>query len=811
MSKISESQISSISKFVPLHQYKVQQVFIAEVKQNGSKYKNCGVAISEHMIILAKRGWIFGYNILNGFNILQIDFFDVREKTSVSFGDDEYTYDITGDEHDIMTFARTFIKNYKMISGIIPPSRQCNILIDDSIGISEFTPRLSPTQMFQTLYNANCAFYNSSYSHEVTQFVHNLITTENCVADFSRMPLHLIDDTYSSTIDLKPVFQTLKFLPTIYGIQMKDVGKPDFFFQISDIVKESPNIRLISLEACNVTEGIPEFAYALTQNKNLHLEYLDISDNPFADLTPLSAALAYNQGDLWYLDFSNCGMSNEAVKVAMTSLITNENLWGIIHLDFRGAVVHDDSVKLIIKYLTVVAEHNSSALKFLSFGSISTRLGDVLHTLTKYPQPIEVFYLNGCTFDQSAIERLIVFLQAAQHLQELDLSDTNLKPAEIALIIKGLARNTHISDVTLHLDDLKLNKGNLKIVLDAFSQTKNFSWSVVSFDSNEMGPKDVEEIVKTFSKIPSFIGLSISDNLKKGKASVEAVRSILTLPKLQKLWIRGSEKRYIGVKLSEVISSIKDRGLNLLDISFNHIKDEGMRALMKLIDGNRKLVELMIDGSHPHTPSVLMEFMDLASRSTILRRMKFPAEDVNYLMRRFIPKKDRQAIFTELSYKQRMIQDRLLRNQTMIGLHSDLSEQQIPELDDMLDEMTAESHERICGLNALVHNGSPLAYGLPFPHLKERDNQLENIQQDEDTEMAHEFMIPEVTETCIEQPSETRFMHAKAISIRKGENFMSSIGDAATSSRVSGGHNTSHAPHPRASNMPNANIDVDEV
>jgi hypothetical protein len=370
-----------------------------------------------------------------------------------------------------------------------------------------------------------------------------------------------------------------------------------------------------------------------------------------------------------------------------------------------------------------------------------------------------------------------------------------------------MAKNTQLGEITLRLNGLRLSKANLCTVLQAFQETKRFGWSIVTFDSNEMGPNDIHEIVKTFSKIPSLTGLSIGNNLKKGKASVEAVRSILELPKISKLWVRGGESRYIGPELSSLLPSVRDRGLTLLDISFNHIKDDGMRELIKLIDGNRKLVELMIDGSHPHSPELLMDFMECASKSSVLRRMKFPAEDVNYLMRRFVPKKERQRVFTELSQKQRAVQDRLLWNQTQLGLHSDLSEQQIPELDDMIDEMTAESHERISGYNALVHNGSTLAYGLPFPHLKESANQEKNLRQDEDDPIYSEFHIPEAGSTCIEQPSETRFMHAKAISIRKGEKFISGIEEPSKGSYAGRSQNNSR----QASNMPEFEGDSDEV
>ena len=770
---LKEKDRKRLEDFVPKHQYRVQYSFRADVSVNKSKYNKCGVAISEHMIVLAKKGFFFGFNRLMSINILIIDYFEVPSTDQVTFGTGEANIVVHGDPEDISKFAHTFLKNYKMICGILPPNLKCQISIEDSLNWEDFNPHLSPSQMFQTLYNCCCSLYNSTYCHEVVKFVHTLITTEDCVADFSRMPLHLIDGTYFTSIDLKPVFQALKFLPTISGIQMKDVGRPDFFYAIADIVRDSPTIRLISLEACNVSEGIPEFAYALTQNENLHLEYLDISDNPFNDLTPLSGALASNQGDLWYLDFSNCGMSNQAVFVAMTSLITNENLWGIIHLDFRGAIVREDSVNLILTYLSLVAENNSCTLKFLSFGSITTHLAHVIHALCKYQQPIEAFYLNGSTFDEQALIELLLFVQKSTTLQELDISDTNLKPDDIYKVIIAISRNNALESVDLHLNGLHLNGSKLKRVLEAFEETKTFRWQTLTFEDNDLSPKDVDNLVSVLKKMPTLTGLSISHNLKKGQSSVNAVENILDhLTKLQKLWIAGDESRYIGKKLASIFRKASNKDLLIFDISHNHIKDEGLEELKRLVRSSTQLYELMIDGSHPHKPETLIDFMSEVAKSKTLRRMKFPADDVDYLIRRFVPKKEREQVFYNMSLKQREVQDTLLRNQTSIGFHSDLSEQLIPELDDMLEEMTLQSHDRVSMFNTLLHNGSTLAYGLPFPHLNENDDQTAHVQEYPPTAVMEEYDIPQAAVVCEEKPSDTKSMHVKAISIKKGTDIL---------------------------------------
>lgn len=767
---LSASDERKLVKNVPLHQYNVQFSFAADIIINHSKtFPDGGVTMSEHMITLNKRSLFGGFSAIKYIHILNIDYFNFTTDNIIEIGLSDSFYGIKSTKENILRFVRYFHRNYLLINGIIPTNLKINFSIEESYNIINPGIFLSLSKMFEGLYNANCSLRNCTYCHDVVRFIHKLITQENCIADFSRMPLNLMDNTYSTAIELAPIFDTLKFFPTISGIQIKDVGRPDFFYAIAPYVRESPNLRLISLEACNVSNGCGEFGVALAENPNLHLEYLDISDNPFEDLAPIAAALSQNNGNLWYLDFSNCNMSNYAMTIAMSSLIENQNLWDIIHLDFRGATVKSDSVDLILHYLRTIDQADHHSLRFLSFGKLTTRSDEIIAALTKHTQPIETLYLNGSKFDKNGIDNLLEFISETRTLKELDLSDTNLTPTDISDVITAIAENRNIFDFEIKLNNLGLKGEHLDTVLETFSKYSNCNWTCISLDKNGMKPNDVKKLAKTFMNMRKLTGVSISCNMKKNQSgNVEAIESLLNLPNLKKLWIHGDDKHYIGPALKRVFPKVKSKGLLLFDLAFNHIKDEGLIELQRMIEGNSMLYELTIDGSHPHNIETIKGFMTQAAKSKYLRRMKFPVEDVFYLVKRQSSKEERESVFRDIAIKQNAIQDQLLRNQTLKGLHSDLSEQNIPELDEMLDEMTARCHDRLSIFNTLKHNGALLSIGLPFPNLSEFEDQEKNIQTTEPTKEMQDYGITDAAVWLNEKPDETYQMHVKAINIRKG-------------------------------------------
>lgn len=767
---LSSNDEKQLAKSIPSSQSFSKYTFIADITVNRvKKIVDGGVSMSEHIITLNKRNLLCNYSPFQYIHILSIDYFSFTTDTSIEIGIDGAFYLIQSTAENILRFARYFTRNYVMINGIIPKTQKINFTIDDKYEIANPGIFLSPSQMFEALYNATCSYLHFTYHHEVTQFVHKLIYQENCIADFSRMPIHLMDNTYSTAIELAPIFDTLKFFPTISGIQIKDVGRPDFFYAIAPMVRESPNLRLISLEACNVSQGCGEFGIALSENPNLHLEYLDISDNPFEDLAPVAAALSRNNGNLWYLDFSNCKMSTYALNIALSSLIENQNLWDIIHLDFRDAKTNSDSIDLILHYLKTIYDNNHSSLRFLSFGKITSRMTEVIRAFCKYTQPIETLYLNDCKFDKDSLNEFFGFVYESKTLQELDVSHSNLTPNEVADLILSISKNKHCSQFIIKLNGLGLNGKNLEPVVSAFAKTVGFNWSEIHMDSNGMKPADVKKLVKACSTMRRLTGLSISCNMKKSQSGcIDAVDAVLNLPYLKKLWIHGNKSCQLGPGLKRVFNRVKGKALVLFDVAFNNIGDEGLYELQRTIEGNQALYELTIDGSYPQSIDTIKAFMTAASKSRFLRRMKFPVEDVFYLVKTLKTKQQRAEMFKEISQRQSLVQDQLLKNQTSRGLHNDLSEQHIPELDEMLDEMTAKVHDRLSIFKVLKHSGALLSIGLPFPNLNQYDDQEKNLKEVQPSKTQEEYGIQDAACYLLEKPDDTYQMHVKAINVRKG-------------------------------------------
>jgi hypothetical protein len=88
--------------------------------------------------------------------------------------------------------------------------------------------------------------------------------------------------------------------------------------------------------------------------------------------------------------------------------------------------------------------------------------------------------------------------------------------------------------------------------------------------------------------------------------------------------------------------------------------------------------------------------------------------------------------FDRFSALQKFSQDKMQQNQAAIGLHSDLSKKAIPELDELLDQVTLAVHECLNGIKVTQHAGLTSAFGFQYPHLAEADEVTGQVQEQGD-------------------------------------------------------------------------------
>lgn len=719
---LSERERTKIERIVPLHQAKIHLAFRADFTLNGKKYKEGGIALSEHLIVLTKKS-VVGKSLseVTMIHLLDLESFSTSSDTQCKLSTAEYTLLIVSPA--VLRFARVLIRNYYVITIMFPPDLRFQFKPHDPNAFPPFNPQMSPSQMYQFSYNANCSYYNVTYFHELVQYFHTLVISGNGIADLANLPVHLLEMSMADPIDLRPVFAAMMFCPIVFGVMLNDIARPDIIKAIAPLVVGNMNIQLLSFSNCMAQDGIVELSDAIVKNPNTKVSYWDLSKNPFSDIAPFLSALARIQSPIFYLDLSFTNMSSEATTILFKAIHSNKNLWEIRYLHIEGASFSNEAVNLFAKHLCSLSSADKAVLKSLNVGNIGSKAEILLTALCQYPQPLESLKLVKTSFNKKSHSELIRFLSKSETLRELDVSGTRMSPEMIAAIVATIATNEQITQMSLKMNDLGLHGSKLTTVLDSFERNNLLKWTNLSLDSNGMEVDDLKAFLKKAMRMVNLRGISLGDNFTyKMKTIDKELVSILELPNLESLSLKGG-KHYLKDKFSKLFKELKtNETLRVLDVSYNRIGEKGLEEICDLVETNSSIVEIQIDGSQPKDNHALVQFFDTVSHSNTVHSSIFPTNDV-YMLLQTASSNKRDIMYELFSSKQRNAHAAMQKNQAALGMHSDLSKKQIPELDDVLDNITMAVHERLEGIKINQHTGLAKAFGLPMPHLSEKDDQ----------------------------------------------------------------------------------------
>jgi hypothetical protein len=140
------------------------------------------------------------------------------------------------------------------------------------------------------------SYFNATSERAVTRFFHAMVFVGNGVLDLTRLPLRLMEVTFGHSAELRPLFAAMKFRPIVQGIVCYRLAWPDVVRALAPRVPGNGILKLVDLHGCSAQVGIAELASAVHSNWNSRAVNLDLSDNPFADITPFCAALADARG-----------------------------------------------------------------------------------------------------------------------------------------------------------------------------------------------------------------------------------------------------------------------------------------------------------------------------------------------------------------------------------------------------------------------------------------------------------------------------------------------------------------------------------
>lgn len=128
---------------------------------------------------------------------------------------------------------------------------------------------------------------------------------------------------------------------------------------------------------------------------------------------------------------------------------------------------------------------------------------------------LKAFGRTYCFFEKKFLERLLTFVEECEHLEELDLSSTEITDSTIEILVQSLAGNTSIR--RLHLsENVHITNRSIPALLE-LAKTTNIT--DISLYSTSLAQSSINEIHKQFSVLLEEREIPIKSNAKSAAKS----------------------------------------------------------------------------------------------------------------------------------------------------------------------------------------------------------------------------------------------------------------------------------------------------
>lgn len=716
---LDKVQQERVEKIVPLHQAKIHIAFKANLVTNNKKYPNGAVALSEHMIIFCKQSLIGkNYTLLKQMHLLDIVGFSTSSENQCKVRGPSDSIEI--ESGAVLRFARILIRNCYVITLMFPPNLRFQFTPHDATRFPKFDPKLSPSQMFQFSYNANCSYYNTSYCHDVTRFFHKMVVQGNGIADLCHLPASVIEANLGDPIQLRPLFAAFIFCPIIFGISIRNIARPDIALSLAPLISANSDIRFVAFPYCQVENGAGMIAKAIENNPGNGVVYWDLSYNNLKDIGAFCSALSITKAPVFYLNLDCSGLNEQATEILIRSISSNTKLWDIRYLHLRGAQFNDKIALRFIRHIERLHAAKRFFLKSLVLADVQYDINGIIVALGKWPQPIEHLDISNTKIKERTYENLIHFISKSKTIKSLCVRNSGLKVDKLTGILKALSVNPKVKTADVDLSNNKLNGKKLNQIIDLIKASDKSKWAGLSFDENGLNAADLEALIDLFKQLPQLKKVSLSRNFTKHTKNIsQTLANLTTVPTLEHLVIQGSNEKGLGSALIPMLKSLKSsQYLKKLDIQMNHIGDEGITVVSHLLLASRSLVEIEVNGSFPKKQETLIQFFDVISSNQNLLHCDFPQDDIYYILGT-CPNAMKLPAYEMFSAKQVSFQDNLAKNISEAGMLSHFSLRNMPELDELIENITTEVNERLDGVKLNEHSSIGQVFGLPLPYLAE--------------------------------------------------------------------------------------------
>ena len=359
--------------------------------------------------------------------------------------------------------------------------------------------------------------------------------------------------------------------------------------ELATVISNNSSLEMIGLRNNKLGPSTTKYLQALKESFKITL--LDLSDNfVTGQVAEHLADIINNNSGLEYLDLCSNDLKSSAVSVCQALKKTCEIKCLLLNgTNMTGEVVED---------LAHVIKSNSD-LEILDLGSnnLGSSASVVIQALTKSSM-IKSLNLNNNNMTGEVAEDLVNFIKNTPGLEEVHLSDSNLKSSAV-VVLQALEKSSQLKG--LNLNNNHITGQAVNILADVIKNNPCLEWLYLSDNEFKSSGVGVLQALKENSKLKT---LCLRDNDMTGHVAEDLAYVIKNNPNLKQLDLKNNK---LGISSALILQALKNNSkLNALNLSGNNLTKKVAKDLANVIKNNSGLVELYLSGNKLMSSAVVI-------------------------------------------------------------------------------------------------------------------------------------------------------------------------------------------------------------
>ena len=684
---LTQKEQEYVDRGTPGSQARIQIACRADIEFRKKTYRAGAVALTEHFLLFFKKG-MFGKKLKLGAMVHLLSIVMAQTKSETELDIQTHKEQIKIKTPVAVRLARYLMKSYGLSVWNLPEKQKVAFRSYDNSTSAKFNLVISPSQAYQFAFNARSSLVGTPYIHEITEFYHSLVLSQNPTFELNHLPLCTVSDRFREAADAQAVIGALKGDKLIYAVNAFDIDMPGAVLGLADILSTNQDLKIVRLKNCGAVEGPSECAVAIEQNHHLSVEFLDLSENPFKNIFPLIQELCAAKRPIWYLNLNHTNMTQKDISVLLKAIVKEKKFPDLKYLHLLGAPLTPQAVGLLCEW---VSQEDCEVV------SLEVE-GEVLNLIRKLASQRKLTRLavrtEKITTDfSSALSELFTKIPTMAYL---DISHCEISDRDLIALIQKINEAESATDVTLKLDGITISER----VADELAKANPAKYGCLSFTGSEMPGKAFHKVCEFLETCEDVREVSFNGKTIDAKA-------LARIP-VRSLTITGSH--HVVDLLNQLKGNDSVQSLRLEECELG---DEGYQALADFIKAKDGLQEIWADNGGANVLDPILACMAAVTESSAIHSAMIGVNDMIDIV--LADKKKGHQLLTRFKEKEKEMKKKTYDNALGMGLKTSLMLLMLPELDQLLGDTIAYMNQNLANVDVQIHSAICKILDLPLP------------------------------------------------------------------------------------------------